>query len=90
MEMTDREELMQDAETGRRCKIAMEVLKGFLTERKNDIISILENERYTYECEENILRDSLAELRVMRGIQIAAEDYIQRGEIAEEELSHGE
>ena len=28
MEMTDKEELLHDAETGRRYKIAMEVLKG--------------------------------------------------------------
>ena len=86
MEMTDKEELMHDAETGRRYKIAGEVLKEFLEGRKNELIRKLESSPYGDED----LRQFSTELQVIRAFRDCADAFIQRGEIAEEELSHGE
>ena len=86
MEMTDREELMQDAETGRRYKIAMEVLREFMDDQRECLIKDMEDK----DLSDVQLRDAASKLRVMKEFRNVSDMNIQRGEIAEEELSHGE
>ncbi|MBQ3399579.1 MAG: hypothetical protein IJG51_11875 [Synergistaceae bacterium] len=80
------QELREDAETGRRYKIAMEVWRDFLDNRREELMRTLE-EKY---CEDWVLHDITNELRVMKLFRDVSYRNIQRGEIAEEELAHGE
>lgn len=82
------EELRQDAETGRRYRIAMEVWREFLDDRKAAIVELFENDIYSTEDYE--LYDLLAELRVMKRFRNVSHMNIGRGEIAEGKLGHGE
>ena len=86
MEMTDREELQQDAETGRRYKIAMEVWREFLDNQREGLIELIE----LGGCGDSTLRDIASKLYVMKTFRDVSYMNIQRGELAEEELSHGE
>ena len=86
MEMTDREELQHDAETGRRYKIAMEVLREFMDDQREGLIKDMEDN----DLSDVQLRDAASKLRVMKVFRNESDMNIQRGEIAEEELSHGE
>ena len=86
MEMTDKEELRQDAETGRRYKIAMEVLREFMDDQREGLIKDIEDN----DLSDVQLRDAASKLRVMKVFRNVSDMNIQRGEIAEEELSHGE
>ena len=82
MEMTDKEELLHDAETGRRYKIAMEVWREFLDNRREEIVKEIESGEWD--------TDKLCELYVLKKFREISCMNIQRGEIAEEELAHGE
>lgn len=87
----DREaELRQEAEQGRRAKIALEVLEEFLTRRHDDIVCLLEDGSYSYSKNTETLRDALSELRILRLIRDNAEYYIRRGKFAEEVMSNGD
>ena len=82
------EELRQDAELGRKARIAAEVLSEFLDDRRENIIQCLENDILTTDNIE--LADKLAELRVMKSFRGHCEYLKQQGEIAEEALRNGE
>lgn len=83
------QELREDAETGRRYKIAMEVWREFLDSRRKTIVEIFENN--THETmEDGEIQGLLAELRVMKSFRDVSYMNIRRGEIAEEEISNGE
>lgn len=84
--MTDREELMKDAETGRRYKIAMEVWREFLDNQRENLIKEVEGK----ELSDEQLRDAASKLRVMNVFRNVSYRNIQLGKIAEEELSHGD
>ena len=86
MEMMDREELRQEAETGRRYKIAMEVWREFLDNQREGLIEVME----LGGCGDSALRDIANKLHVMKTFREVSYTNIRRGEIAEEELSHGE
>lgn len=87
----DREaELRQEAEQGRRAKIALEVLEEFLTRRHDDIVCLLEDGSYSYTKNPEALRDALSEMRILRLIRDNAGYYIRRGKFAEEEMSNGD
>lgn len=84
MEMN--EELREDIERGRKAQIALEVLKEYLTNRRNEIVRLLEDGTYSMSKAET-LSEVLAELRVIRAFWEDAEYNIQRGKYVEEELS---
>ena len=77
------EELRQEAEQGRRAKIAGEVLKEFLDERREKIIREFE-EKY---LDNGSIYDNLADLRSIRKFREKCNALIQEGEIAEERLA---
>ena len=89
MEVDREDELQQDVEAGRKAKIALEVLREFLTERRNHMVRLIEDGTYSYGKDSEVLRDALAEMRIMRSFMNEAEYYIQRGKFAEEEMSYG-
>ena len=80
------QELRQDAETGRRYKIAMEVWREFLDNRREELMRTLEEKC----CDDWELQDITNELRVMKRFRDVSYRNIRRGEIAEEGLSNGE
>ena len=83
MEMTDREELRQDAETGRRYKIAMEVWREFLDNHKEELVREMESKNLDpWEAQ-----DIAVQLAIMRKFRDTSYRNIQIGEIAEERLS---
>ena len=87
----DREaELRNDAELGRKARIGADVLREYLDKRRNDIVLLLENDFYFFAKDIEVLRDALAELRVMKSFREHCEYLKQQGEIAEEELRNGE
>lgn len=83
MEMTREVELREDAERGRRYRIAGEVLNEFLEDRKQKLIRKMEE--YSYADED--LRQFSTEFQMIRAYRDCANQFIQRGEIAEKELS---
>ena len=85
--MTDKEEQMQDAETGRRYKIALEVWEEYIDEWREKVVRAIEE--YMHDDSDQ-LRMWNAELVVIRKFRELANMTIQRGEIAEEEISHGD
>ena len=76
------EELRRDAELGRKARIAAEVLREFLDDKREDVVRMIEQDTYL----------NVEIPRALSMLQIIAEmnSYIQRGEIAEEELANGE
>ena len=83
MEMTDREELRQDAETGRRYKIAMEVWREFLDNHKEELVREMESKSLDpWEAQ-----DIAIQLAIMKTFREVSYRNIQIGEIAEERLS---
>ena len=68
MEMTDKEELRHDAETGRRYKIAGEVLKEFLEGRKNELIRELESSPY---ADEDLRQQMMMQQQAQQAMQAA-------------------
>lgn len=77
------EELRQDAETGRRYRIAMEVWREFLDNNREEIVRHMESAM----LEDSALQRLNAVLLVMKEFRDVSYRNIQRGEIAEEELS---
>lgn len=75
---TDEEELREAVEKGRKCKIAAEVWREFLDDRREEIIKSFENGF----CNDEML----AELRVMNKFRSLCEAMIAMGKIAEEDL----
>ena len=83
MEMTDREELRQAAETGRRYKIAMEVWREFLDNHKEGLVREMESKSLDpWEAQ-----DIAIQLAIMKTFREVSYRNIQIGEIAEERLS---
>lgn len=78
----DEAELREAIEQGRRHKIAAEVLKEFLDNRKEEIMREFE-EKY---LSDGTIYDKLAELRVMRKFMDMSAKMISIGEIAEERM----
>lgn len=90
MEMTGGKsltDLHEDAERGRKAQIAFDVLNEFLTERRNDIVIMLERGTYNTTSNADGLADVLAEMRVIAKFLMETRYKIQRGKYAEEELS---
>ena len=77
-------ELREAIETGRRYKIAGEVLKKFLDERREEIILNFEENMF---ISNNDICDMLSELRVMKKFRNLCNTQIDIGELAEKELS---
>lgn len=77
------DELRQAIESGRRNKIAAEVLDEFLDGHREEIVRNLEAGTIAVEN----LADALAELRVMKAFRGVTKSMIQIGEIAEERLN---
>ena len=73
--------LREAVERGRRFKIAGEVLKEFLDDRREEIISGFENGNYPEDISE-----PLSELRVMNRFRQLSQTQIDIGELAEKEL----
>ena len=80
------EELRRDAELGRKARIAAAVLNGYVSFMREDAVRKLESEELTDEK----LRWLGVFLQVLRTFSEQMNSYIQRGEIAEEELANGE
>lgn len=80
-----RYELRQAVEEGRRYKVAGEVLKGFLEDRRVEIINELEKLNYGRDID--LMRDYVSELKVMRKFRDICRMQIDLGELAEKELS---
>lgn len=78
----DEAELREAIEQGRRHKIAAEVLKEFLDNRKEEIMREFE-EKY---LSDGTIYDKLAELRVMRKLMDMSAKMISIGEIAAERM----
>lgn len=88
--MTEQEqqELQQQAEQGRKAKIAKEFIQGFVTNQRVQIINALETE--TFDTLEQRAISYIKGLRVLRNFELLAERYIDEGNIAQEELNqHG-
>ncbi len=88
--MTEQEqqELQQQAEQGRKAKIAKEFMQGFVTNQRVQIINALETE--TFDTLEQRAISYIKGLRVLRNFELLAERYIDEGNIAQEELNqHG-
>ena len=77
------QELRKESEEGRKYKIAIEVLGKFLDERQEQIL----DEFGTKYCEDGIIYDYLAELRVIKQFKNFSKTKIDLGEIAERKLS---
>ena len=83
----DREaELRKDAESGRKARIAAEVLREFLDGRREEIVREFE-EKY---LDDGSIYDNLADLRSIGKFRRKCEYLRQQGEIAEEALRNGE
>ena len=83
----DREaELRKDAEAGRKARIAAEVLREFLDDRREEIVREFE-EKY---LDDGSIYDNLADLRSIAKFRRKCEYLRQQGEIAEEALRNGE
>ena len=84
--MTEQEqqELMQQAEYGRKAKIAKEFFEDFLLAHRVRIITTFENEEFISDDKTRMLK---AELRLLRLFDNSVERYIEEGKIAEKELS---
>ena len=83
----DREaELRKDAESGRKARIAAEVLREFLDGRREEIVREFE-EKY---LDDGSIYDNLADLRSIGKFRRKCEYLKQQGEIAEEALRNGE
>lgn len=76
------DELREAIETGRRYKVAGEVLKEFLYDRREEIVRIFENRLYGDD-----VSMELAELRIMKRFRNLCQTQIDLGELAEKELS---
>lgn len=74
----DEEELREAVEKGRKYKIAAEVWRNFLDERREEITKDFEDGHYD--------ESMVAELRVMKRFRNLCEAMITVGEIAEEDL----
>ncbi|MBQ4430301.1 MAG: hypothetical protein II877_02270 [Synergistaceae bacterium] len=83
MEMTREAELREDAELGRKAKIAAEVWQKFLDVGRERLVQAIETQDMTDEQ----LRSTAIELKVLRAYRNNTELFIQQGEIAEKELS---
>ena len=82
--MTDKEELMQDAATGRRYKIAMEVLSEFLDNLREKLVRKMESGSLDpWEAQ-----DIAVQIAIMKRFRDESYSKIQHGGIAEEELSY--
>lgn len=83
--MTEREqsELMAEAHQGRKWLNALEVFNQFLTDRRNEIITALEESRV------DNMNEKLAELRVIRKFFDFGRMHIERGTLAERKLADG-
>lgn len=81
--MASKEEIRGMIERGRRYRIAGEVLNEFLEDRKQKLIRKMEE--YSYADED--LRQFSTEFQMIRAYRDCANQFIQRGEIAEKELS---
>lgn len=79
------EELREAIEAGRRYKIAGEVWREFLTNRREEIIRDLEYGHYKGMNEE-MLNEELAELRILRKYQDVGNMMIDAGVLAEREM----
>ena len=78
-------ELREAVEKGRRYKIAGEVLKEFLDDRREEIIRAFENGIYAGD-----IKEPLSELRIMKRFRSLCQTQIDIGELAEKELTeHG-
>lgn len=77
------DELRQAIETGRKHKLAGEILSEFLANRRDEIVQDFETGAVTSRNAE----DFLAELRVMKKFKNMCKKMISLGEIAEERMS---
>ena len=75
-------ELREAVEKGRRYKIAGEVLKEFLDDRREEIIRAFESGIYGDDISE-----PLSELRIMKRFRSLCQTQIDIGELAEKELT---
>ncbi len=66
------------------------MLSEYLDKRRKNIVLLLEDGMYSYAKDTEVLRDALAELRVMGDFRKHCDYLKQQGEIAEEELRNGE
>lgn len=79
-------ELRKDAEIGRKAKIAAEVLNDYVAVMREETVRKISTEYLTDE----LLRFYGVHLQVLRSFSDRMNNYIQRGEIAEEALRNGE
>ena len=86
LEYRPEDDLRHDAELGRKARIAAEVLSEYVTECRERAIRVIETEDFTDEQ----LRHLAVTLQCLRGFSEKMNNYIQRGEIAEEELRNGD
>lgn len=80
---SEEEELREAIESGRRHKIAAEVWNEFLESRRIEILKAFENAPIP----DDVTRDLLAELRVMKKFRDICTKMIGLGEIAEERMN---
>ena len=81
------QDLQEQAEYGHKCKVAMEVLDDFITDKLGQIVHTL-----AYgDGEDDQILTLVNFMRVITAFQTAVKTHIQKGEIAQEELnSYGE
>lgn len=77
-------ELQEQAEYGRKAKIASEFMKEFILQQRALILVKLEND--TIEDMNSLITPILG-LRYLKLLENSLDSYIQMGEIAEEELN---
>ena len=80
----DEEELREAVEKGRRYKIAAEVWREFLNDRREEIIQNFEQGNYGEDNDK--FNETLAELRIIIKFRDMSTAMINVGEIAEEAL----
>ncbi len=74
--------LREAVEQGRRYKVAGEVLKEFLDDRRDEIIRGFENGEYPED-----INEPLSELRIMSRFRQLCQTQIDIGDLAEKELA---
>lgn len=82
--LDDEQAIREVIEKGRRYKIAAEVWREFLNDRREEIIRNFEVGNYG--ADNNRFNETLAELRVIKQFRDMSESMIAAGELAEEEL----
>lgn len=83
MEYRDQQELQEQAEYGRKAKIAIEILNDFLKNSRSIVLQSLEGGN---DLSEEVL-NKVMYLRILKKFEHSIQTAIQIGELAEQELN---